>query len=109
MENVQHISHEKELWVIIEWALIVIVSIGGVLIKMIWSRQSDLSKEQTTMWKHISNVELNIANTYVKDNEFKEAIASLKLEFHDTINPLCLRVSSMDNFLRKQPPPHPPS
>ena len=91
------IGHEDELWQVLEWAGFVILAIAGLLMKVLWSKLTKLSDT-------VVKLQLEIANEYVKEDDFKDAIGSLKTEFHDTIKPLCDRVTLLDDFLRRVRP-----
>ena len=108
-QGMQHVGHEEELWKVLEWVMGGVMILGGILIKVIWSRQTELYQAQVEIWKGIATVQLQLANDYVKEDDFKEAINKLEGAIHTSSKEMCDRMSSLESFLRQVPlSPAPP-
>ena len=97
-QGVQHMGREAELWSIIQGIMGVLLFIIGILVKVVWTRQNELLQK----WE---DMRISLAENYVRDTEFKEAIIDFKKELHTSLIPLCDRVTKIDEFLRHRRDP----
>ena len=68
-----------------------------------------LYKDLQRMRSTLNEFKLKVAEDYVKEYDFKEAVGALKEEFHSSLKPLCDRVTKLDDFLRGLPPSRRPT
>jgi hypothetical protein len=78
---------------IIEFILYTITGIISWFIKLLWDGNKDNKRE-------IEMLKLKLAEEYIKKDEIRDAITAFKQELRETINPLCDKITKIDDWLR---------
>lgn len=78
---------------VIKWALYVITGVATWFIKLLWKGQKDLEKEMELL-------KLKISEEYLKKDDFKDALAELKLDFKEALIPFHDKLNRIDDYLR---------
>ena len=94
MDELTH--HANDLMTVLGYVALFVGAMVVAIIKVIWSRQ-------TKLYDIVNGVQLDLAGNYTKNDDFKDEVESLKKEFHNALEPLCDRVTKMDDFLRRGP------
>lgn len=82
-----------ELTEIVRWALYVITGVVSWFIKLLWNGQKQLKLD-------LEKERLNIAENYLKKDDFKQVIAEFKNDLRDNLRPMSDKINSIEHYLR---------
>lgn len=78
---------------VIEFILYSVTGVISWFIKLLW----DGTKNNEN---NIELLKLKLAEEYIKKEEIKEAVQQFRMELKEAINPLCDKITKIDDWLR---------